>query len=171
MYEPGTCANENSRAIWDGRDPEGNIITGQVTIDTDMMITLRSNYIIVRGFNPGVEGTGVNMGIKSDPYVATICYGQFFKMLYHLDSDCLVTIKILPPGVNSPDAPEAIEILSNELQTAGDHEVTWDALDPLDPNEKKMLINEDGLYTFTIEATNPQTNGTTLKRGVISLYQ
>ena len=157
--------------IWDGRDPEGNIITGNVHIGSYAPPTLRPNYLITRGFNPEVEGTAGNIGIKSDPYIATICYGQFFKLLYNIDADCRVTIKILPPGINSPDAPEAIEITSNELQLAGDHEVTWDAIDPLDPNDKKMLINEDGFYTFTIEATNPQTNGTRLKRGIINLYQ
>lgn len=64
-----------------------------------------------------------------------------------------------------------MEVLSDELWAAGDHEVTWNALDPLDPNGKKMLISEDGPYTFTIQATNPQTGGTVLKRGVINLYQ
>ena len=157
--------------MWDGRDPQGNIITGSVNIDSGIPPKLRPNYIITKGFDPDVGGAAGNIGIKSDPYIATICYGQFFKLLYNINADCQVTIKILPPGINSPDAPQAIEIVLDELQTAGDHEVTWYGLDPLDPNDKKMLINEDGFYTFTIEAANPQTGGTTLKRGIINLYQ
>ena len=157
--------------IWDGRDPQGNIITGSVNIDSGIPPKLRPNYIITKGFDPDVAGAAGRIGIKSDPYIATICYGQFFRLLYNISGDCQVTIKVLPPGINSPDAPEAMEVLSNEPQEAGDHEVTWDAIDPLDPNDKRMLINEDGLYTFTIEAINPQTGGTTLKRGIINLYQ
>ena len=165
-YDEGT-----HRIVWDGRDPRGNPVTGSATVTLYAPFTLRPNFIITRGFHPVVGGAGQNLGVASNPYLASVCFGQFFRMVYHLGAPSLVTISILPPGIYSPDAPEAVEVVSNELQTAGDHEVSWDALDPLDATGNRMLIAEDGPYTFALKVENPDTGGVNLKRGVINLYQ
>jgi hypothetical protein len=59
--------------------------------------------------------------VKSDPYLMTCSYGQFTRFLYNVDQDCRVTVKILPPGISDPSSTEAIVLVDDELQTAGDH--------------------------------------------------
>ena len=61
----------------------------------------------------------------------------------------------------------AIVLVNQEFQSAGDHTVTWSGTDATDV--RHVLISQEGLYTFVIEAT---TEGiTSTSRGVVSLYK
>jgi hypothetical protein len=105
--------------------------------------------------------------VKADPYLVNFCYGEFTHLLYNLDRAADVTITILPPGVTDQASSEAIVIVDNESQAAGDHTVSWDAIDQVDPNN--ILIFEEGIYTFMIKATS--SGQTSNWKGVLSLYR
>ncbi|MCK5506439.1 MAG: hypothetical protein KAJ10_14855, partial [Thermodesulfovibrionia bacterium] len=162
----------NHLFVWDGRGSDGNILTVTSNVYFPAPTTMRPNYIITTGAAPTIAGQSPYVEVKSDPYLITCSYGQFTRFLYNIDQDCDVTIKILPPGVSDPNSGEAIVLVDNESQTAGDHEVSgWSPKDTSDPNGNSFLIEEDGAYMLSIEATNPQTGYSSLWRAVLNINQ
>ncbi len=162
-------AEEIITLLWDGRRPNGTLVEQSVNIYFPPPTTLRSNYILVKPTPdvPVLKGIAPHVEVKADPYLVNFCYGEFTHLLYNLDRAANVTVTILPPGITDPAAPEAIVVVDNELQMVGDHTVSWDALNNIDPND--ILISEEGVYTFVIEATS--SGYTSNWRGVVNLYR
>jgi parallel beta-helix repeat protein len=162
----------NTLIVWDGRGPDGNIIEGSTNVYFAAPTTMRPNYVITTGAAPAIGGQAPFVEVKSDPYLMTCSYGQFTRFLYNVDQDCRVTVKILPPGISDPSSTEAIVLVDDELQTAGDHEIAeWTPADTSDPNDNSFFIEEDGAYTLSIEAKNPATGFSSLWRAVINVRQ
>lgn len=164
--------------MWDGRDPNGNVIVGPMSVYAAAPLTLNANVVIVKGTRPTIIGNGVapNIEVKSNPYSIMHSYDQQSQITYQIDMDANVTVKLLPPGINDPADPSAIVLLNNEpqsaLDTAGqplDHVVSWTGYVAGDTNN--ILTSEDGPYTFTIEATGTSTGFKTLYRGILQLAQ
>jgi hypothetical protein len=162
-------AGDNLTFMWDGRRPNGTLVDQAVYIYFPPPNTLRSNYIIVNSTStvPVLKGIAPYVEVKADPYLVNFCYGEFTHLLYNLDRAADVTITILPPGVTDPASPEAIIIVNNESQAAGDHTVSWDAVDQLDP--RKITISNEGIYTFDITAT--ASGQTTVWKGALNLFR
>jgi hypothetical protein len=163
---------------WDGRRPDGSIVSGSTAMYFAAPVNLRANAVVVRTDPPQITGTGVapNVEVKSDPYFITHSYEQISTMTFRLDQDATVTFKLLPPGIYDPSDASAIALIDNELRQATDgggapidHAVQWFGYDAADPNA--ILVSDEGAYTFTIEATSAATGLTSLYRGVLQTRQ
>jgi parallel beta-helix repeat protein len=171
-FLPGTFLT-----TWDGRDQNGNLVSGTCDIYFDAPDPLSPASVIVKGNQPTITGTGAspNIEVRSNPYKATHSYDQISKITYRVDQDSYVTVKLLPPGISDPASPQAIVLENNVLQNAlsggtpANHEVEWKGYDPLDTND--ILVSGEGVYTFTIQATGATSGITTLYRGALQLYQ
>jgi hypothetical protein len=84
-------------------------------------------------------------------------------------------VKLLPPGIADPAHPQAITLVSNQLQAAmsggspADQTVEWRGYDATDTND--IAVSGDGTYTYAIQATSTATGSSTLYRGALQLYQ
>jgi parallel beta-helix repeat protein len=171
-FLPGTFLT-----MWDGRDQNGNLVSGTCDIYFDAPDPLSPASVIVKGVKPTITGTGAspNIEVKPNPYKATHSYDQVSKITYRVSQDSYVTVKLLPPGVSDPASPQAIllenGVLKNALSggTPADHVVEWKGYDPSDTND--ILVSNEGVYTFTIEATGATSGITSLYRGALQLYQ
>jgi len=164
---------------WDGRDLEGNLVTGSVSIYYDPPARMKSNLVFVRGVNKMLSiqpaNESLNIEIKSNPFLVVHSYEQFSQIAYRINQDAYVTVKLLPPGIVDPTSSEAIVLINGELQQAADNTgtpidqlVEWRGYDLNDTNN--ILTSEEGTYTFTIEATSVATNLSALYRGALQLH-
>jgi len=150
--------------IWDGRYPNGGIITvGSIVAFS--AVSLRPNHFIMTGNSPAVSS------IQSDPFRIYISYGEYTKLNYTLNHEAYITIKLLPPGVSDYHDPAAILVQDRLLQTIGDYEMVWDGLDPADANGRTSLMGDDGAYNVGIQARNPVTLETTIYYGAVNLLR
>jgi hypothetical protein len=163
-------AEETFTILWDGRRPNGTLVeTPSSSIFFPAPTTLRPNYVIVESTSekPVISGQAPYVEVKADPYLVNFCYGEHTKLLYNIDRTANVTIKLLPPGITDPASPDAITLVDNQSQSAGDHTISWDGIDIGDP--RNILLKNEGVHTFYIEATASEK--TTTWRGVLNLYR
>jgi hypothetical protein len=131
----------------------------------------------MKGTVPVITGTGAapNVEVQSTPWLITHSYEQIARITYLVSQDSYVTVKLLPPGVADPASPQAVVLVSNELDTAlngtqpAPHTVEWRGYDAAHTNN--ILVSAEGAYTFAIQATSVQTGQQALYRGVLQLYQ
>ncbi len=163
---------------WDGRGPDGALLTVPATVWAGDGKRMRPNGIYV--FPPMVAITGTsaapNIEVRSDPYLVTSSYEQASKIVYRVSLDAVVRVTILPPGIVDPASPSAIVLVNNLTQPAKDgggipidYTADWRGFNTADPNA--MLAGAEGAYTFAIEATLPATGQKTLYRGVLNIAQ
>lgn len=173
-YSPGS-----TYVYWDGRYPNGALVTKSVSIYFFPPRFLRPSAILVEGQRPTITGTGAspNIEVKSDPYLITHSYEHISRIAFRLDMNSFVTAKLLPPGVYDPSDPRALTMIQHELRQAQDesgqlidHVIEWRGYEPQDPN-KLLTGQEEGPYTFTIEAEGEVSGVTTLYRGVLNIRQ
>ena len=150
---------------WDGRKPNGDIVTVASSIYFPPPVTLRPHYMLLKGNTPKISG------IKSNPYRLFMSYAHVSKLLFTLERDSLVTITLLPPGISNPADPSGRQILASTLMTAGAHELTLDPVDAGIANEDTFMFDEEGSYTFAIQTVNPATGATSLRRGAVSMFR
>ncbi|RLB05482.1 MAG: hypothetical protein DRG83_02515, partial [Deltaproteobacteria bacterium] len=164
-HEPG----ETFTIIWDGRRPNGTLVESSCQIYFPPPVPLYPNYIIVRSASqvPVISGQAPYIEVKSDPYLVNFSYGEYTKLLYNIDRDAVVTIKVLPPGVTDPESPIALVVLDHENQAAGDHTVTWDGI--IEGDSNNIFLKQEGIYTFVIEATS--AGKTSEWKGFLNLYR
>ncbi len=173
-YEPFEAGTHP--IVWDGRDQDGSILSGPVGVWIHDTVDLPSNVIIVKGNRPEITGTAPDIEVKSNPYRIMHSYDQVSRISYNLSADCMVTVKLLPPGDNDVNSSAAIVLTSNELQNAQDgggqpldHVLEWRGYDPADTNN--ILVSEEGTYTFVIQATSVASGIATTYRGALQLYR
>jgi len=166
-----------STLMWDGRDGNGQLVTGSCTFAFDTPLPIKPNSVIMRGVAPVITGTGAapNVEVQSTPWLITHSYEHISRITYRVNQDSYVTVKLLPPGIADPASTQAIVLVNNELQTAlngtlpADHTVEWRGYDAAHTNS--ILVSTEGAYTFAIQATSVQTGQQTLYRGALQLYQ
>jgi len=164
-HEPG----ETFTVIWDGRRPNGTLVEAACNIYFPAPVRLYPNYIIVKSpsSKPVISGQGPYIEVKADPYLVNFSYGEYIKLLYNIDRDAVVTIKVLPPGVTDSESPSALTVVDHENQTAGDPTVTWDGI--IEGDSNNIFLKQEGVYTFVIEATN--AGKTSEWKGFLNLYR
>jgi len=155
----------NFTVEWDGRDTSGAIVTQTSSVYFPPPITLRPNYIITTGNTPRMTG------IASDPYRIFMSYAHVSRFDFTLQRDAVVTITLLPPGVSNPSDPSGRKIMNNSALTAGNYAVAFDPIDTGVPNEDTFLFSAEGPYTFAIQAVNPVSGATSLRRGVVNMFR
>ncbi|MEX2964339.1 FlgD immunoglobulin-like domain containing protein [Microbulbifer sp. TYP-18] len=163
---------------WDGRDPSGEIIDSSVSIFYPAPKLVRSTAIYITDTAPRISGAGAAPAIevKADPYRVSHSYGQQTRMAYQVSNDAIVTFSLLPPGIVDPQHPSAIVLVDQELVSAQDatgeallHEVEWRGYNDTDSNA--IVVGDEGVYTFAIQAQSPETGESSLYRGVVNLYR
>lgn len=163
---------------WDGRGPDGALLTVPATVWAGDGKLMRPNGVYV--FTPKVAITGLgaapNIEVRSDPDRVASSYEQSSRIVYRVSLDAVVRVTILPPGVVDPASASAIVLVNNVTQPAKnglgnpiDYTVEWRGYDTADPNA--MLAGAEGAYTFAIEATLPATGQKTLYRGILNIMQ
>lgn len=163
---------------WDGRGPDGQLLTASAMVWLDDGTIMRPNGIYVFGPTISITGTaGVpNIEVRSDPYLIASSYEQVARITYRVSQDATVRMTLLPPGISDPSHASAIVLVNNVLQPAKngggapiDYTVEWKGFNTADPNA--MLVSSDGAYTYAIEATIPGTSYKSLYRGVLNVVQ
>ncbi|NPU93022.1 MAG: hypothetical protein HPY82_14030 [Gammaproteobacteria bacterium] len=159
--------------VWDGRDPNGAVVSGMVNATFSMPKSLAPNEIIVKGTNLTLSSAHpTRLEILSDPNMVVHSYEQFSQIRYRIDQDAYVSFTLLPPGVNDPNDASAFHLLENQLQSgsaAAQPAVEWKGYDEDDTNN--ILINTEGTYTYLIEARSVATGYVSRYRGSLQLYQ
>ncbi|WP_192879390.1 right-handed parallel beta-helix repeat-containing protein [Microbulbifer sp. A4B17] len=164
--------------VWDGRTADGVLTTGSFYTYVPDPEILPTNAVIIDGVNPSITGTldAPNIEVKSDPYLMYHSYDQISKVAYLLDQDSYVTFKLLPPDIGDPTNAGAITLIDNQLQAANDsdgavatHEVEWTGYEESDGNA--IMVSDEGVYSFWIEATSATTGASTTYYGALQLYQ
>jgi parallel beta-helix repeat protein len=172
LFENRPLEAGDTLLVWDGRRLDGSIVEQSTNIYFPPPWTMRPNYIITKGAVPVISGQAPYIEVKADPYLLTCSYGQFSRFLYAIDQDARVTVKLLPPGISDSNSSEAIVVVDDELQTAGNHTIAdWSPADETDPNANSFLIEADGAYTLIIEATDPDSGFSSLWRATITIRQ
>jgi hypothetical protein len=172
VLPPGT-----STLMWDGRDANGQLVSGSCSIAFDTPLPIKPNTIFIRGNAPIITGTGPapNVEVQSTPWMITHSYEQIARITYRVNQDSYVTVKLLPPGIADPSSAQAIVLINNELDAAlngtqpADHTIEWRGYDPSHTNS--IQVSSEGAYTFAIQATSAATGQQSLYRGVLQLYQ
>jgi len=163
---------------WDGRGPDGKILTVSANVWAGDGTIMRPNGIYVFGPTIAITGTAAapNIEIRSDPYLIASSYEQVARITYRVSQDATVRMTLLPPGISDPSHATAIVLVNNVMQPAKDgggapidYTVEWKGFNTADPNA--MLVSSEGAYTFAIEATIPGTSYTSLYRGVLNVVQ
>ncbi|WP_444908200.1 right-handed parallel beta-helix repeat-containing protein [Microbulbifer sp. SSSA008] len=163
---------------WDGRNADGVLTTGSFYAYVPSHEILPTNVVIIDGITPSISGTldAPNIEVKSDPYLMYHSYDQISKVAYLLDQDSYVTFKLLPPDIGDPTDAGAITLIDNQLQAANDsdgavatHEVEWTGYEESDGNA--IMVSDEGVYSFWIEATSATTGASTTYYGALQLYQ
>jgi hypothetical protein len=165
-----------------GRDPSGRPLHGSTFVNVLTPQMLQFNSVVVRGGSPrltGVSGTP-QVTITSDPVLIVQTLDQFASIGYCLDRPARVTMKLLKPGAFDPNDPAAVvqTFLQDQLQPATNcaaggvpnvQQFRGFALD--DPDA--LLLNEDGVYTFSLEARDPVVlgSGRTLYLGAVNIFR
>ncbi len=166
VYTKYYAAHESFLFTWDGRRPDGTLVDANTAFwifDT----WGNANMFIVRSSSePEVTGQAPHVNVKSDPSLINFCYGEQTSLLYNLDRQAEITITLFPIEVDA-SSPNAIVLVDHQIQSAGDHSVTWSGTDVSDV--RNVLFSQEGQYTFVIEATSEGVTSTS--RGVVSLYK
>ena len=124
---------------WDGRGPDGNIVTVPVEILTTDSLNISATAIEVLIAKPSITGPGVapNIEVKADPYFVTHSFEQITRMAYRISDDAYIRFVLLAPGLTDIRAPSAIVLVDNQLQAAkngsgvpNDYIVEWRGYDP-----------------------------------------
>jgi len=142
---------------WDGKDTSGVIRAVGGVARCTVASLLSENHIITSG--DAVQITGV----KTDPYVMYLAYGQFTRIRYTLSKNAVVTIMLVAPSGATLTLEEAT------VKTSGAHEFTWNGLDATDATGKKILVSEEGYYVVSIQAINQSTGALTIARGSLKI--
>jgi parallel beta-helix repeat protein len=145
--------------VWDVRNPSGQPLDYGALAWCSVASLLRENYVITSGDTPQVSG------LATDPYAMTLSYGQFTRIKYALSRDSIVTIQLVSPsGV-------AITLVNNRLQAAGQQELDWTGMNPIDTTGKNALVSEEGDYMVTVRAMNPVTGSSSTAGGNLRIGQ
>ncbi|HRQ65185.1 MAG TPA: FlgD immunoglobulin-like domain containing protein, partial [Xanthomonadaceae bacterium] len=162
-YPPGT-----SWIYWDGRDPDGEIVTGNLAIYFFAPLNLRESTVIVQGTTPRITGPGTapDIEVKPDPYFVVHSYEQQSRFAFKVDQDAYVSVKLLPPGIHDPEDLAAIPVLEEELLAADQvREVVWLGYDL--EKENRVLAVDEGAFTLAIVARGAVSGVSSLYRGVL----
>ncbi len=163
---------------WDGRGPNGQLLTVPATVWAEDGTIMRPNGVYVFGPTVSITGTAAvpAIEVRSDPYLIASSYEQVARITYRVSQDATVRMTLLPPGISDPNHASAIVLVNNVLQPAKDgggapidYTVEWKGFNSTDPNA--MLLSTEGAYTFAIEATIPGTSYKSTYRGVLNVVQ
>src|SRR5262249_23728285 len=102
-----------STLVWDGRDNNGQLVSGSCGIAFDTPLPIKPNTIFIRGDAPIITGSGAapNVEVQSTPWLITHSYEQIARITYRVNQDSYVTVKLLPPGVAAPASSQAIVLV------------------------------------------------------------
>ncbi len=175
---------------WDGRHPGSGVIHDAACsqIYFDAPDVLSEHYIVVRGGTPrfeSPEGMAPAPPLGATPYRVVASYGQVSRLRFVLDQQSRVTITVFDVRSNDPLEPTdplyglpggpGVIVIDDELFSAGEHEVVFDPIDPMDPNESSVALFSTGVdagqATFEIRATNPVTGNESVRLGILNLLR
>lgn len=181
-YSPGVYD-----ITWDGIDANGLRVQGSVSFYYSQVPPLpmspnafdfAKNVVIIdpAKLAPVVKGgtlTAPTVEIKSDPYLVYHSYDQFLHIDYNLDKASYVVIKLLPPGVTSFSDPSAITVYDSGTcglcSITGNQALNWYGHNSTDTNN--ILVSDEGVYTYAIEATAVAGSVKNTVKGVVNLLR
>jgi hypothetical protein len=161
--------------VWDGRNAQGVLVLGAggSAQSYSQPAALAANEIFIKGTDVKLSSAHpTRIEILSDPYMVVHSYEQISNIRYRIDQDAYVSFTLLPPGITDPADPKAFHLLTDQLRTgstAAQPAVEWKGYDPNDTNA--VLIDNDGTYTYLIEARSVATGYVSRYRGSLVMYQ
>ncbi len=152
------------RAMWDGRDDEGKLITGEHAIRFWVPEPLHPFSVIVE------NATSRILSVSADPYLIYHSYDQTTTLGLQLGSSAKVKVYILPPGeLDIAAAVQTISLNDGNALSAGTHTFGWNG-QPAGEDTNRRSAVADGVYSFAVEAQHPTNPAhASLFRGVIQV--
>jgi hypothetical protein len=103
--------------------------------------------------------------LKVDPYEMSFSYGQFTRIKYSIERDALITVTVMSPNGTTAT------LENNQFRTAGTlHEVEWKGTSPSDSTGKQLSMAEEGYYLVTVQAVNPATGASSVKKRLLRVW-
>ena len=125
-----------------------------------MASLLRENYIVATGDTPKVSN--VKTDPRRNPVLLRRVYEDQIRPLTRGQCDGQGRVS-RGFGDHAHQQPQS--------QTAGDHEVEWNGLDPADTTGKKLLVSQEGTCTVSVPAVNPVTGSSSTAKGTLVIRQ
>lgn len=152
--------------MWDGRDHEGNLITGENTLGFGVPQPLRPNSVIVENAASRIAS------VSADPYLIYHSYDQTTTLGIQLTATAKVKVHILPPGeLAIVNAVETISLNGGNALNAGPHTFSWNGQPAGEDSSRRSAVT-DGVYSFAVEAQHPTNPAhASIFRGVIQVRQ
>jgi len=172
--------------VWDLRTVDNKIDFNVLSLSLFKVNYLARDSVIIKGNKPKVSGEAPNIEVISTPHTVVHSFDQISTIVYRLDQDATVSIRLLKPCLSSDvtcsvshDDPEAVPIFDGDLSAVDgvgvpiNHSFEWRGYDfsaaIVDANN--IMVDEEGVYTFSIKATSPITGMSSIYRASIYLAQ
>jgi len=172
--------------VWDLRTIDNKINFNTLSLSLFKVTFLRKDSVIIKGNKPKVSGEAPNIEVIATPHTVVHSFEQVSQIVYQIDQDATVSIRLLKPCLSSDltctanhDDSDAITLFDGPLSAmdgAGapiNHSFEWRGYDfnatVVDANN--ILVDEEGVYTFSIKATNTTTGMSSYYRGSLYLAQ
>lgn len=171
---------------WNLRNISDKIIDTQIQFFIPGLISMRKDSVIIKGNTPIIVGENAspNIEVIATPHTVTHSFEQISEIVYQVDQDSDVSIRLLKPCYSSNvtctidhDDPTAIALFDGTLQAKDggnqpiNHRFEWRGYDfnaaIIDSNN--ILVDEEGYFTFSIKATSTTSGLSTIYRGAINL--
>lgn len=149
--------------VWDGRDDNGNVLSGDLEFSFIGPKALKPSYVVVEGTHPAISapgGASPGLDIKADPYIIRQSYDQTTTITFEVSEDADVQVEIFDSVSELALATIQVPDVTAETLTA----VEW----PTGTGQPPSSL--EGPFTFVIEAesdANPALTHT--HRGVIQV--
>jgi len=172
--------------MWDLRDENNKIRFDILYLSLVKVTNLRTDSVIIKGEEINITGTAPSIEVIATPHTVVHSFDQVSQIVYRIDTDAVISVRLLKPCLSNNDActvdhddPAAIPLFDGPLNAtdgAGvpiDHSFEWRGYDfkaaLIDTNN--ILTDEEGIYTFSIKATNPINGMSKIYRGSLYLVQ
>jgi flagellar hook assembly protein FlgD len=153
--KPFAPAGVPQTVLWDGRDNQGHLYSGDFDVYFGVPQGVPVNSILVR--SETIQVTQV----KCQAYLIIPSYAEVSTIGYTLSAAGNVTV-----SMENPNGEHFRTLLDNVSQPAGPQTVVWNGR-----NDVGKVISVEGNYTVTITARDPATGSSATRYGVVVAYR
>ncbi len=144
-----------NRIVWDGRDPNGNVVTANFLLFADFPESLERHSVVVKYPELRIDG------FRTNPYVFHPTLAGATNIEYTLSRDAVVLVEVYGPNGNF-----VREVLPLTVQSSGFHEFVWDGR-----NDAGDVVALEGLYRVVVQATDTASGVSTQRDGLVTVYR
>ncbi len=145
----------NNTELWDGRQDNGSLVTGDWYLVAGWTQIMPENVIVIQN-----RSASRVTSVTSNPYVMYPQYGEMTEIKYQITRDARVTVLIKEQGGNAVRT-----LVNNEQKIAGQHSVIWNGKD-----NYGNVVSSPGHYRIEVSITDLQMPITRTLTGNITVF-